>query len=687
MNPTPIFHLSEESQSQLNSIIADPTSPEIDVKRAKALLLIDAGTPYKEVAKKVGFKNAKSIRNLIRRFENCGIDCLSDASRERKNEKGTPKTIDRLTGFLNENPSNNGSKWKLEELVVKLNASRTAIYDAVKILISQDNNYSSRISYKDTTANRDNCDSVENNDVETNSVAFTVAVDDEVGVTQLVFNLSSIVSGIGCTVPTTVDELQETITTIENQFSIIARSTFNSIVETCFNNRYPNLSKDECRVVQCETMYGLIKVSVPKSVTQGLPARKRLWTDGLTYCVLITTQAASFRDSAEILNATTGRSGNQALSPTTICYKKTEWGKIFDANLIGCAKTAIGDLKFNENGLVEDCYPYVSAESSAIEYSSLTSSYHLSDLIEDYNFGKQHDMQLESSPHFIKTFEKDPEKTVYATGDGCYVPAQKNKRDVNGKKGSKETEYVPNAVSTVQFGLRTKHDEEQDASVKDMAYIAGATYYEVFYILFGIVISLGLLSNQVVFFFDGELRIVEFFLKFFWWKGNDLIIIMDWYHLDLIAGQYLSIILKNDAKYKEDKNKIKKTVAELLWLGKVQECISLLKKIDKNLIKDEKKLQDLINYLVEREEFIVCYEMRRRIGLPNSSNPAETAANILVAKRQKKKGASWSYAGSRAMATIASLKKNNLLKNYIQGNYTLPSFSVSKTKQECCGST
>ena len=101
-------------------------------------------------------------------------------------------------------------------------------------------------------------------------------------------------------------------------------------------------------------------------------------------------------------------------------------------------------------------------------------------------------------------------KTVYATEDGCYVPAQKNKRDVNGKKGSKETEYVPNAVSTVQFGLRTKQDEEQDASVKDIAYIAGATYYEVF----GIVISLGLLSNKVVFFFDGELRIVEFFLIF-----------------------------------------------------------------------------------------------------------------------------------------------------------------------------
>ena len=172
------------------------------------------------------------------------------------------------------------------------------------------------------------------------------------------------------------------------------------------------------------------------------------------------------------------------------------------------------------------------------------------------------------------------------------------------------------------------------------------------------------------FFYDGEQQIKDLFLKLFSWKRN-IILILDWFHTTQIVNQYISIALSNDKKYKDQKIEVKRKALRLLWAGNVYGCIDFLENIDPKLIKNDKKLIDLINYLLEREEYIVCYEIRKKLGLPNSSNPAETAANILVAMRQKKKGSSWSFNGSLAMSIISMLIKNGMLKNFIKHCYSL----------------
>lgn len=65
-----------------------------------------------------------------------------------------------------------------------------------------------------------------------------------------------------------------------------------------------------------------------------------------------------------------------------------------------------------------------------------------------------------------------------------------------------------------------------------------------------------------------------------------------------------------------------------------------------------------ISYLKRKEYSITCYAVRAGLGLRNSSNPVEKENDILVARRQKHSGMSWSIHGSSALAAIEMVYQN-----------------------------
>ncbi|GJG66685.1 hypothetical protein PRLR6025_01540 [Prevotella lacticifex] len=64
--------------------------------------------------------------------------------------------------------------------------------------------------------------------------------------------------------------------------------------------------------------------------------------------------------------------------------------------------------------------------------------------------------------------------------------------------------------------------------------------------------------------------------------------------------------------------------------------------------------------------FVPCYAVRHMIGLRTSSNRVEKANDLIVAKRQKHNGMSWSFKGSGALASIKCAHLNGELSCWIR---------------------
>ena len=94
-------------------------------------------------------------------------------------------------------------------------------------------------------------------------------------------------------------------------------------------------------------------------------------------------------------------------------------------------------------------------------------------------------------------------------------------------------------------------------------------------------------------------------------------------------------------------------------------------------IKDSKAIERLIGYLERNRKWIPCYAMRRKLKLPNSSNPVERCNNLVTARRQKHHGMSWSKNGSYALTALSAVTLNNATVQWLE-HRTLPLTWVKK---------
>ena len=69
--------------------------------------------------------------------------------------------------------------------------------------------------------------------------------------------------------------------------------------------------------------------------------------------------------------------------------------------------------------------------------------------------------------------------------------------------------------------------------------------------------------------------------------------------------------------------------------------------------------------------------MRRKLKLPNSSNPVERCNNLVTARRQKHHGMSWSKNGSYALTALSAVTLNNATVQWVE-HRTLPLTWVKK---------
>ena len=90
----------------------------------------------------------------------------------------------------------------------------------------------------------------------------------------------------------------------------------------------------------------------------------------------------------------------------------------------------------------------------------------------------------------------------------------------------------------------------------------------------------------------------------------------------------------------------------------VDKAINYLNNLDEETMKNKDYRDKLIGYIERNRLNIPCYAVRKRLGLRNSSNIGEKMNDLVVSKRQKHNGMSWSKSGSVALASLTALKRN-----------------------------
>ena len=167
-----------------------------------------------------------------------------------------------------------------------------------------------------------------------------------------------------------------------------------------------------------------------------------------------------------------------------------------------------------------------------------------------------------------------------------------------------------------------------------------------FLTLLAYLLSNGLLSGKtLVFFTDGAKDLREYITKLFAFRKFR--VILDWYHLMERCKACLGGAFKGG---KEQRKQILSELSPLLWLGDVNAAVAYLKELNPEILRPQNRIEELRNYLEERREQIPCYALRSALGLGISSNRVEKASDMVVARRQKHSGMSWSTAGSGALA-------------------------------------
>ena len=162
-----------------------------------------------------------------------------------------------------------------------------------------------------------------------------------------------------------------------------------------------------------------------------------------------------------------------------------------------------------------------------------------------------------------------------------------------------------------------------------------------------------LLALNWIFFTDGQRTLLDSIILRFAWKMNKKII-LDYYHLQKKCQRQFSMAFHNDTKRAHNLH----ITLQFLWYGLSDEAITFLQSIENQHVKNEEEKQVLIQYITRNLNAIPCYELRKQIGLRNSSNCAEKANDQLVAIRQKNNGMSWSPEGSIALASLQAIITN-----------------------------
>ena len=241
-----------------------------------------------------------------------------------------------------------------------------------------------------------------------------------------------------------------------------------------------------------------------------------------------------------------------------------------------------------------------------------------------------------------------PEVLVFQ--DGIQVKQQKQNRLSRSENDSASTSKLPGIITDVALLQKRDGTFEYitapiDANGQDSIDLAQVLKAKAAMEYSSITAPLNLVAIT-----DGARNIARQLKSAF---GENLVMILDWYHLCKKLRSMMSMIAQN----KEDKSAHLKALIPKLWIGQIDEAIAYLE--TQVNPRREDKWRELTRYLAKHKAEIVNYNRRSRAGKVIGSGRMEKGVDLTIGRRQKKKGISWRPKGSRALAVLKVVELNN----------------------------
>lgn len=143
--------------------------------------------------------------------------------------------------------------------------------------------------------------------------------------------------------------------------------------------------------------------------------------------------------------------------------------------------------------------------------------------------------------------------------------------------------------------------------------------------------------------------------------------ILDWYHLRKKCADLGSMICHG----RTAKKALLGPLYRALWQGEVSAAIALLEAYRPEA-RNIERLDELIQYLHDRQLYMPNYRQRRRERQYIGSGHVEKANDLIVAKRQKGAGMHWSLETSDSLAALRTLMLNGGWDRYWCHRQVLP---------------
>ena len=391
-------------------------------------------------------------------------------------------------------------------------------------------------------------------------------------------------------------------------------------------------------------------VSEPNQLEQSCPApvfppqRGKEWyrTEGFKEIAFIQgTTEQSYRKTSALINRI--RYQPEATSARTLQDNSEREGERILEQFNTQSQQILSEHKFSSEGFPQEPCLYQKQSPQLLEEAVVHPALEIC-----YQDLLKQELKIAVAPETLLTQMKsnpvgyeNPAKTVNLSVDDVGVKHQKEQR----------LSEATAEVSPLEPERKYAHQTVIHIQQKQSCYVLnGVGWAKVFSVLIAFLLHNDLLIYNLMFFVDGQRTLHAFIQKTLAWF-LPLQLLLDWYHLEEKCKQQLSMALQG----RQIRNEVVEGLMPLLWYGLLDCAIAYLSKLEPQKIKNQEKLQQLLDYFERNRPFIPCYAVRKRLGLRNSSNTGKKYNDLLVSQRQKHNGMSWSKAGSVALAAIEAL--------------------------------
>lgn len=381
-----------------------------------------------------------------------------------------------------------------------------------------------------------------------------------------------------------------------------------------------------------------------KKSARGMKPKQRLRSTSFRELGLRLVSRLSYRDTTDVLNRTLHREKRDSVKTSTMEDWVESFGKSLSDGYTSKSEEILESYHIDKQSGVISEGTSLPPSVLAPELPAVIGEKQARRLITKYNRGRDRMTKLKYSD-LASDIEDGTGRCCYISVDDIGVRFQKPGRKGKCKKGRS---FIENTVIHIQAEGR---QYTLTAIGMDKA----------FKLLVAFLLENRLMEDcRLVFFSDGAACIRDNIEKYFGFRQYT--IILDWLHLEKKCNEFLSMGTRGS---KDEKQRIKKELASILWTGRYQNAINYLESLKKSQVRNSVKIEELKDYIRRKSPNLTCYALRHELNLRISSNRVEKANDLVVAARQKHNGMSWSRNGSGALAVITATMINGEMEGWM----------------------